>query len=405
MMRAWSACGALAIGIAAVPLSTPTIAGDGTNWIREQVQQRRLLTQRRALGPRTPDRGGVPQIIGGGVAPPGKWPFQVALLDAGTSNNSLAQFCGGTLITRRHVLTAAHCLEGLRASEFRVLTGTQSLGSGGTRRQVASLRIHPQYRSSTQDYDIAVATLKTVVQNVKPITMLSSTSESVFAAPGTLAYVIGWGDMQRGGGTQFPTQLRQVQVPLVTRAICNRPASYDGDVTLRMICAGYQQGGKDACQGDSGGPLIVQDGSGNWRVQAGIVSWGDECAARNFYGVYSRVAVLSNWVKAAIRSSSAVAQAGACETHEPSVRASCLDQAIASVAAETDDYLDQIKQERTPAQSRTVETAQQAWSRSLASLCAFDATTAGELGRKSCVLREMRNRAATLAAHLSAAAE
>jgi secreted trypsin-like serine protease len=120
--------------------------------------------------------------------------------------------------------------------------------------------------------------------------------ETEFAPHNKRAYTTGWGDTDPGGGTSYPTELREVDVRIVKRAICNGPDSYDGLITSRMICAGYAAGGKDSCQGDSGGPLVVKNAAGKWRLQVGVVSWGFGCAAPDFYGVYSRLAVLGQWV-------------------------------------------------------------------------------------------------------------
>jgi secreted trypsin-like serine protease len=95
-------------------------------------------------------------------------------------------------------------------------------------------------------------------------------------------------------GTQYPKELQQVQVPIVSLSDCKE--SYGSEITARMICAGLPAGGKDSCQGDSGGPLIVRDSQGRWQVLAGIVSWGEGCALPGFFGVYSRVAVLRKWL-------------------------------------------------------------------------------------------------------------
>lgn len=63
-----------------------------------------------------------------------------------------------------------------------------------------------------------------------------------------------------------------------------------------QICAGHVRGAKDSCQGDSGGQLVAFDTNG-CPYQIGIVSWGDECAKKRAYGVYTRVSAYATWIK------------------------------------------------------------------------------------------------------------
>ena len=100
---------------------------------------------------------------------------------------------------------------------------------------------------------------------------------------------------------QYPTTCQYVQVPVITNTACKSDYGLDiyGDeiITDSMICAGYPgEGGKDSCQGDSGGPLVCnKDGKA---IIAGVVSWGERCALRDFPGVYSRTTHVLDWIKA-----------------------------------------------------------------------------------------------------------
>jgi secreted trypsin-like serine protease len=246
---------------------------------------------------------GSAQIVGGTQAPAGKWPFQVALVTSSVSDNYQAQFCGATLVKKNYILTAAHCITNdaggvVAASSLKVLVGTQDLGSGGKRYTVSKIYRHPSYNSSTYDYDVAVLKLSTSVTSITPVTLIKPSQESTLAAVGDQSYVIGWGNTVSSGTASYPTKLRQVKIPILSRTKCNQESSYNGALTSRMICAGTFAGGKDSCQGDSGGPLIVANASGTFKVQAGVVSWGNGCALSGYPGIYTRLAQsgMNAWV-------------------------------------------------------------------------------------------------------------
>ena len=239
-----------------------------------------------------------PNIVGGLPADPGEWPWQVALIQGGMTDYYNGQFCGGSLLAPDWVVTAAHCVYGDPISAVDVVAGVYDLAfpSGSQKRDVAQIIVHPSYSPSTHNNDVALLRLS------QPVTiggtgstktgLISLVSASVGDLTGVNSWVTGWGATE--GQPNYPTELREVQVPIIANSLCNDANHYNGDITSNMMCAGFEQGGKDSCQGDSGGPLVVDTGSG-WRL-AGIVSWGVGCADAGNYGVYTRVSQFVSWI-------------------------------------------------------------------------------------------------------------
>ena len=70
-------------------------------------------------------------------------------------------------------------------------------------------------------------------------------------------------------------------------------------VTESHLCAGYDEGGRDACRGDSGGPLVC--GTNSQYTLAGIVSWGSsKCGYPRMPQVFTAVSYYLDFVKAGI---------------------------------------------------------------------------------------------------------
>ena len=244
------------------------------------------------------------RIVGGTAASTGEYPWQVALVSASQSNVFFGQFCGGSLIAKDWVLTAAHCLTGnsgdARPSDIDVVLGINNLSDGptagnqGVRRDVAQIIMHPNYGSTnTEDSDIALLRLAEPVELSCTINTIeyATSSEAALYAAGQTATITGWGTVE-WNTNKYPDELREVSVPIVSNSTCQQ--SYGSNVTGNMLCAGLASGGKDSCQGDSGGPLVVADGDGF--IQAGVVSWGYQCAEPNAYGVYTRVSNYTQWI-------------------------------------------------------------------------------------------------------------
>lgn len=255
-----------------------------------------------------------PRIVGGTNAANGAYPFMVALLNASQPDPNKGQFCGGSLIAPHWVLTAAHCMvesadangnpTSVRpASGLDAMLGSNRLENPVTRIRAAQILVHPNYNAISQDYDMALIRLSTDSSQATIRPLLPS--ETALAATGTNAKVIGWGD-QAWKGDNYPIDLKEANVPIIDQNTCNTNYQNQGGITARMICAGYAAGGIDSCQGDSGGPLLVSSGTpGVWR-QAGVVSYGEECALPNFPGVYTRVSEFNAYLEAQIGLESAV---------------------------------------------------------------------------------------------------
>ncbi|KAK7067876.1 Transmembrane protease serine 6 [Halocaridina rubra] len=232
---------------------------------------------------------GAARIVGGNDATINEWPWQAALMYAGSQ-----QFCGGSLINDRYVLTAAHCIEGLQASDMNVRLGEHRLSTTGetthVTRSVSQIIGHAQYSPGDELNDIALLKLSspvTVDQTVLPVCM--PPPNPTYA--NQEATVTGWGTTSSGGSSS--DTLKEVVVPVLSNTAC-QATNYGTAIKDTMLCAG--EAGKDSCQGDSGGPLVFQDGGGNYD-QIGVVSWGSGCASPGYPGVYTRVNKYLDWIK------------------------------------------------------------------------------------------------------------
>ncbi|XP_035389860.1 transmembrane protease serine 5 [Electrophorus electricus] len=239
-------------------------------------------------------RAKLSRIIGGVEAAPGSWPWQVSLY----YNNR--HTCGGAIITSQWVLTAAHCVHDYRlpqASSWAVYAGTVTHNPAKVAKQsvyaVEKIIYNKNYSHRSHDSDIALMKLRTPFNfsdTIRPVCLPQYDHEF---PGGTECWISGWG-YTHPDNIHIPDTLKEAPVPLISTKKCNSSCMYNGEVTPRMLCAGYAEGKVDACQGDSGGPLVCQDDN-VWRL-VGIVSWGTGCAEPNHPGVYTKVAEFLGWI-------------------------------------------------------------------------------------------------------------
>jgi trypsin len=251
-------------------------------------------------------------IIGGAVTTIEEYPFMVAV--GVLFEGQFIQICGGSLITDRWVVTAAHCTEGILPGGATVLVGTSDVTDGsGKLIEVAATFIHPDYLLTPEDptdepfsvlagFDIALWELATPValaeSDLNTVEMLHAGTR--LDRTGTLATTIGW------GVTDLDTRLlQQVHVPIFDQDACHEV--YVDSINFEtQICAGVPEGGISSCFGDSGGPLLVRSHDGvEWRL-SGITSYAYGCAEPGHPSVWARVSALSDWVEATAREPSRV---------------------------------------------------------------------------------------------------
>merc|ERR1712183_57777 len=235
------------------------------------------------------------RIVGGVTTEENEYPWQVGL----ASGSGRTPYCGGSIVSSKTIITAAHCTRNTNANRIWIVVGEHDLNSSDGERyvRVCSKSEHPSYNSNTLDNDFSILTLcedLTFSHDVSPV-CLPTTSGTGSQYENKNAVVSGWGTLSSGGSR--PSKLQEVTVKTMSNFQCRNTAYGSSQITEAMICASNP--GKDSCQGDSGGPLVVEESSSFKLV--GVVSWGYGCAQDNAPGVYARVTQQLGWINGKIQ--------------------------------------------------------------------------------------------------------
>ncbi|XP_030239473.1 uncharacterized protein LOC108651696 isoform X6 [Drosophila navojoa] len=236
------------------------------------------------------------RVVQGNVARRGRHPWQATIRTRGRGGIS-SHWCGAVVISKRHLLTAAHCVYGHPKGAYFVRVGDH-YANIAEHSEVDSFietwYTHEQFRQPTHmNNDIALVVLKTPLKfndYVQPICLPERGAPLLENRTCTIS---GWGSIKSGVST--PSQeLRAAQLPILPDTTCKQMNVYGDAMTEGMFCAGSMDASVDACEGDSGGPLVCSDEDGE--TLYGIISWGQHCGYQNRPGVYVRVCHYVDWI-------------------------------------------------------------------------------------------------------------
>jgi len=255
-----------------------------------------------------PERFIEPAVVGGSEVEENSYPWMAALGSRTLEAGGIRWFCGGSLISKNMILTAAHCVQDAGLGLHVVRLGAHNLGES-EHEDVDDyvpqrVIVHPEYRDgdSFPEHDIAIVILQTAEAGVRmrkevsPVCLPSSTSQLPAGSP---VLVAGWGAVSEGG--LVADRLQEVTVEVTDHLRCRTAYKklVGAELGLDILCAGVEDGGKDACQGDSGGPLVSLQGGSHHLV--GVVSAGLGCARRNVPGLYADVSKHMDWIEGVLR--------------------------------------------------------------------------------------------------------
>ena len=257
---------------------------------------------------------GTSRIVGGKNVKLGEFPWQVIVKGG----------CGGTIVDKRTVVTAAHCVAigdcfaapsreryweildemshmnfdksfwDMKQCEYpspdsiQVFAGLRDRGKKEfvQRRRVSKFYVSERYFYVYNDIAVLIVDHPFEFNGVVRPACLPEASLTMY--PAQRLIVTGFGTTSEGG--QVSDQLLKVQVDFFSSARCNHLyGSTKVSWGLWMFCAGKEKGGVDSCQGDSGGPIGIDDKINNKFTLVGVVAHGDGCGRKGKPGVYTEV--------------------------------------------------------------------------------------------------------------------
>ncbi|XP_065363290.1 serine protease SP24D-like [Calliphora vicina] len=224
-----------------------------------------------------------PRIVGGKNAKENQFPYQISL------RYYNQHICGGSIISKNYVVTAAHCVTTVSGSTIKktpvsiitIRAGSREVDSGGVTVGVSQVNVHPNYRNFNND--IAVVKLSKPLElngSIQPIALATKSLK-----PGVKVVTTGWGRLRTGGDT--PQILQFNTLISISNAECKRRI---GNVATSTLCLSHTVG-NGVCNGDSGGPAVYKN------QLVGVTNFVVGGCGSNAPDGYASVAFYSSWIR------------------------------------------------------------------------------------------------------------
>lgn len=258
---------------------------------------------------------GQERIIGGKNVSHGAYPWMARIGYQNPAENRIEYFCGGTIISKRYILTAAHCTEG--TGEY--VPAQVRLGEHDTQEDldcntdleqcskaedytIEKVITHEKYNPNTKQNDITLIKVNKDIDFrtyfIRPVCLPFYKEYEVEPPRNTTRGIVaGWGrtHWNKAAGS---TILQEVTLPISTNEDCQNVYNRRVMISEKQLCAGGIMG-QDSCGGDSGGPLMFPYAVNKIprMFQLGVVSFGPvQCGAGGLPGVYARTSEYLPWI-------------------------------------------------------------------------------------------------------------